>query len=284
MGRLTMEWFLGLSKARRNEVAEVVGQRLGGTLIPLPYDPETELLPSFSEPLTGLEILLVPGGTFRRGLSVTEEQAALRLCDPIPANLEEMRPSEMVEVSPFLLGRGPVTEEAAKAALVQPLGDTAPLAPAWRSRGEVLEVVSALGFRLPREMEWEYACRGGSRTLFTWGDHLPSDEELEAWLVWDASGDERRNGYGLEGLFGGEWCADPFLVSYELGAKIEAGSFVVRGGGSQFWPWQDEEWIWCASAMRMPSSGLFDGRCGFRLARDLPCRKCPFSDRPERTL
>jgi len=50
---------------------------------------------------------------------------------------------------------------------------------------------------------------------------------------------------------------------------IEEGSSVVRGGGSQFWPWQDEEWIWCASAMRMPSSGLFDGRCGFRLAHDL---------------
>ncbi len=95
---------------------------------------------------------------------------------------------------------------------------------------------------------------------------------MEAWLVWDAPGgiQKRRNGFDLEDLFGGEWCADPFYVSYEPGAAIEEGSFVVRGGGSQFWPWQGEEWIWCASAMRMPSSGLFDGHCGFRLARDLP--------------
>ncbi len=272
MSRLTMKWFLGLSDTRREEVAEVVGRGFRETLIPLPYAPKTELLPSFGEPRTGLEMLLIPGGTYRRGLSPAEEQAARRLCDPIPANLEEMRPSETVEVLPFLLGRSPVTEAAARAALDRSAGDADPPVPAWHSREETLEVVSALECRLPREIEWEYACRGGSGALFTWGDHLPSDEELEAWLVWDVSGgkQQRRNGFGLEGLFGGEWCADSFYVSYEPGAAIEEDSSVVRGGGSQFWPWQDEEWIWCANAMRMPSSGLFDGRCGFRLARDLP--------------
>ena len=272
MDHLTMEWFLGLPGRRRRRVAEAVGEGLMGALIPLPYSPETELLPAFREPRTDLEMLLVPGGTYRRGLSPAEERAARRLCDPIPANLEEMRPSETVEVSPFFLGRCPVTEAAASAILEQTPDDASPLAPAWRSREETLAVVSALGCRLPEEIEWEYACRGGSSTLFTWGDHLPSDQVLETWLVWDASDgtETRRNGFGLEGLFGGEWCADPFSVSYRPGAAIEEDSFVVRGSGTQFWPWQDEEWVWCASAMRMPSSGLFDGRCGFRLARDLP--------------
>jgi len=34
--------------------------------------------------------------------------------------------------------------------------------------------LQAQGFRLPTSDEWEYACGGGSRTLFRWGDHCPS--------------------------------------------------------------------------------------------------------------
>jgi hypothetical protein len=34
----------------------------------------------------------------------------------------------------------------------------------------------------------EYFCRGGTKTLFCWGDVLPSHDELGKWLEDDFSG------------------------------------------------------------------------------------------------
>ena len=36
---------------------------------------------------------------------------------------------------------------------------------------------AADGFRLPSAEEWEYACTGGARTLYPWGDHAPADRD-----------------------------------------------------------------------------------------------------------
>jgi len=47
------------------------------------------------------------------------------------------------------------------------------LAPTRHS--DAINQLDAQGFRLPTSDEWEYACGGGSRTLFRWGDHCPSD-------------------------------------------------------------------------------------------------------------
>jgi hypothetical protein len=38
---------------------------------------------------------------------------------------------------------------------------------------EAAERVASEGFRLCDADEWEYACSGGARTLFRWGDHFP---------------------------------------------------------------------------------------------------------------
>jgi hypothetical protein len=42
------------------------------------------------------------------------------------------------------------------------------------THADVLEQVTSTGLRLPSSDEWEYACAAGSRTLFRWGDHIPS--------------------------------------------------------------------------------------------------------------
>jgi formylglycine-generating enzyme required for sulfatase activity len=92
-------------------------------------------------------------------------------------------------------------------------------------------------------------------------------------LTFDFSaGNGKANAFGLHGLFVGEWCLDFFAMSYEPNASLAAdgSARVVRGGGAFFWPWQDQEWVWCMSAMRCPSTDLPEGKSGFRLIRNLP--------------
>jgi formylglycine-generating enzyme required for sulfatase activity len=134
--------------------------------------------------------------------------------------------------------------------------------PMYLLRREVDSLRAAFGFSLPREEQWEAACRGGTQTLFFFGDELPEDRAvLESWVTSDLTRG-KPNPFGLLGLFVGEWCADRWRPSY--GKSKPSKDFVVRGGGSAFWPWQDSEWAFCVSAMRMPSSDLSNALCGAR--------------------
>lgn len=249
---------------------EQVAAQMGKDFEPLPFEPREGLLPTFLHRKVGIPFKLVIGGAFRMGFGQEEERRARRICDPIPANLEEMRPVHEEHVQTALVSVTPVLWRHFGETRRNP---TEPLdGPCFAARSEALSFVETLGCRLPSEAEWEYACRAGTESLFPWGDDLPSNEELERWLSWDLSdlGQAKTNRFGLAGLFFGEWCADPFAVSYEQDAPVEPGSFAIRGGGAFFWPWQDEEWVWCMPSMRMPSTGLLDGTAAFRLVADLP--------------
>jgi len=230
-------------------------------------------LPELVHSSTATEWVLVPECSFTMGLSSIEERAARALVDPPPLNIDEMRPLHSVTTGPFLIMKYPlawglVTNLVEIANMDdRPMFDgPVDLAPAYLSRSEIENVATTLGFSLPTEEQWECACRGGTQTLFFFGDTLPEHEEL-ALLV---GGDVRRarpNPFGLHGLFVGEWCRDRFRSSYTQSEPTK--DFVVRGGGSAFWPWQDAEWAFCVSAMRLPSSDLIGGLAAGRLVLDL---------------
>ncbi len=130
--------------------------------------------------------------------------------------------------------------------------------------------------RLPSEAEWEYACRAGTTTRYSFGD-AADDLKHHAWFKGNARGEDppvgkkKPNAWGLYDMHGyvWEWCADAWHPNYN-GAPTDGRAREKRGekdrvvrGGS----WKDgaDE---CRSAFRHHlSAGARSDAVGFRCVR-----------------
>jgi len=131
-------------------------------------------------------------------------------------------------------------------------------------------------YALPTEAEWEYACRAGTKSRFSFGDN-ESDMAEYAWFdknAWEMSEEpahavaqKKANPWGLDDMHGNvwEWCRDWYAAELRGGADPSGpseGLERVARGGSWFIPAG-----LCRSALRMrfdPSSRSYV--VGFRVA------------------
>jgi len=99
---------------------------------------------------------------------------------------------------------------------------------------------AGMAYQLPTEAQWEYACRAGTKTAFSFGDSLTSGQANISGGPRETTdvGKYPANGWGFHDMHGNvwEWCAD-WYGDYPTGGARDPvgpadGSFRVSRGGS----------------------------------------------------
>ncbi len=235
-------------------------------------------LPETIENSIGVTLKLIPAGTFTMG------QAG--------GDVDEW-PHEVTLTRPFYIGVYEVTNAEWKRVMgsvpSQWKDDDRPVEKvSWEDANEFCRRLSEMPeekdagrvYRLPTEAEWEYACRAGTTTKYSFGD----DESLLgdfAWFDGNAGsqthpiGQKRPNAWGLYDMHGNvwEWCSDG-LADYPRGSVTDpkgpsSASGRVRRGGS--WVRRGGSWAstarYCRSTTRLRHDPSFRNFIlGFRLA------------------
>lgn len=210
-------------------------------------------VPTVIKTESGLEMVSIPGAWFEMG-SI--------------AGSDDESPAHRVWISPFLMDRYEVVQEQfRKLQFPDPSHFKNPKNPLerinWtdatmycneRSFAEGLAPCydeetwdcnfAANGYRLPTEAEWEYACRAGTSTVYSFGNNK-TKLSTHGWYVDNSSGkthpvgQKEPNPWGLYNMHGNvaEWCNDLYAEDYysrspekdPRGPK-EGRERVLRGG------------------------------------------------------
>jgi formylglycine-generating enzyme required for sulfatase activity len=238
----------------------------------------------------GMKLVLIPAGAFLMGSPDSDQDAQ-----------DDEKPQHRVRITrPFYLGVNPVTQGQYRAvtganpshfkgsddlpvecvswkdaiAFCNKLSERDGLKPYYQSGGGA--PLGGEGYRLPTEAEWEYACRAGSTTRFSFGDDEASFGEY-AWFSGNSDskthpvGQKRPNAFGLYDMHGnvGEWCWDWREFRYYGQSPVDdpvgpsqAALRVFRGGR-----WDDDPQASRSAYRDGFTPDYRDYGAGFRLAR-----------------
>ena len=211
-----------------------------------------------------LEMVEIPAGVFLMGSSECENEKR-----------ENETPQHNVNLESFYLGKFPVTQ-AQWFAVMKTLphisgnfrGDNLPVVNVWLEKAikfcARLSALTGKSFYLPSEAQWEYACRAGTITPFSFGETLTTDLANfngEQSFGQTPKGKFRKrltlvghfdmaNDFGLYDMHGNvwEWCADIWHENY-VGAPID-GSAWLEGGDQGYCVQRGGSWLDRASNCR----------------------------------
>jgi formylglycine-generating enzyme required for sulfatase activity len=255
----------------------------------------------------GPELVLLPTGRFQMGSPEHERKIAMGAGSQ-PGWLARELPQHWVGIEkPIAMGRYPVTVGEWRVFVAstgwRPSGETDWDAPgfAQTDRHPVVGVnwfdairyvrwlseATGKSYRLPSEAEWEYACRAGTKTAFSFGDTISTElANYDGNFTYNGGprGDYRRgttsvgafaaNPWGLFDMHGNvwEWVQDVVHDNYE-GAPLD-GSAWEEGGDQARRILRGGSWLYnpryLRSALRNGfSAALSNDIVGFRIVRDL---------------
>ena len=206
------------------------------------------------ENASGIEMLLVPPGTFMMGCSPSNQYGCGGDENPV---------HEVTLTQAFYLGRYEVTQAQWTAVMgsnpssfqgpsSQVPAEQVPNRPVERVSWNMIQGFEAqTGLRLPTEAEWEYACRAGTMTAFNLSPNGTNDDDLLGQLAWFNSnaasqtrpvGQKQANNLGLHDMHGNvwEWVEDWYGSGYYAQSPAVdppgpiSGSFRVLRGGSWY--------------------------------------------------
>ena len=231
---------------------------------------------------TGIEMLLVPGGTFMMGCSASDWYGCATDSSENP---------HRVTLSAFYIGRYEVTQAQWQAKMggnpsyFQGQADS-PSCPVesidwfWYNT-----FCTQNGLRLPTEAEWEYAYRAGTTTAFHSYPAQPTgfnNDTLLGDIAWfniggvatqsHAVGGKYANSLGLYDMAGNvfEWCQDWYSSTYYASSPLTnptgptTGTERVMRGGSHNAPGD-----YCRASQRFyQNPDANNSRYGFRVARN----------------
>jgi len=242
-------------------------------------------LPNLPKDTKKLEMVLIKPGSFTMGSSEAEHGRR--------SSERPWPPHKVTITKPFYMGKYEVTQAQWDTLMRKnrsyfrgkPNNPVEKVT--WRACQKFIKRLNALGqgvFRLPTEAEWEYACRAGTETQYSFGD---SPENADEYMWWKGNNEPNEtkevglkmpNPWGLHDMHGNvqEWCSDRWKRAHERGPQMDpkgpsSGSTffflftnrVFRGGafGSSA---QD-----CRSSWRSREQSIdFHYSLGFRLVRE----------------